>query len=114
MRTLIITTMNTAEVCDVNSAYPEINRALGVKFVQAIYTPGLTWYMDEEGKMNGWEPNLVAELLYRSFGGQLYEGDFLAGPVAVVGSDGGEVDIDVPDHVIQNLRDMGVLVGGNL
>lgn len=100
---LIINTDGTAEVKEIAREYPSINEALGgVDMIQAIFTPkGETFYMDEEGKYTGQEPNRFATSLFYSLGGQLFPGDYLAGPVAVFGPpDEDGYDTDVPERVL--------------
>ena len=81
-------------------SYPAINRALGVQWIEAISTENCTFYLDEEGKLNGSPQNIVAEALFRGLGGYLGN-DFLVGPVCVLGNpDENGDDTDVPLEMI--------------
>lgn len=107
---LIIEPDGTARIERVQSVYPAVNKAMGVEWIQALYTPGLIYYMDEEGKFNKWarHRNPVAEVLYRSNGGQLLPGDYLVGPVAITSSAKSPEDDSTPQWVIDKVQQMGI------
>ena len=78
-------------------SYPAINRTLGVEWIEAIHSPEHTFYLDEEGKLNGQPRNIVAEGLLYALGGLLNPGDYLVGPVIILGQpdeEGDDTDVD--------------------
>jgi len=82
-------------------SYPNINRTLGVQWIEAISTAGHTFYLDEEGKINRLPQNVLAEALFRGLGGYLGS-DFLVGPVCIVGGpDGNGDDTDINPELIE-------------
>lgn len=74
-----------------NITYPNINRELGVQWIEAISTQNNSFYLDEEGKLNGLARNIVAEALFVALGGYL-AGDYLVGPVLILGAPDKEGD----------------------
>lgn len=111
---LIIDPDASCRIERVQSVYPAINRAMGVQYIQALYTPGLVYYLDEEGKynQNATQPNPFAEHVYRSQGGTLLPGDYLVGPVAIVGGDKAPEDDSTPQWVIELVKEMGLEMQG--
>lgn len=45
-------------------------------------------YINEEGKLIGLPPNPVALGVFNFLGGQLFEGDYISGPMVMIGHDG--------------------------
>ena len=105
MQALLIFPDGEVRIENVGDVYPDINRALGVQWIEGIYTygPDLAFYLDEEGKYNGHERNPIAERLYREHGGELFDGDYLVGPVAIVSYDDetGEALDHLPDDLLE-------------
>jgi hypothetical protein len=92
----------------VDDHYPSINRALGVEWIEGIYTPGLAYYIGEERKLSGAQHNEIGEWLYRSNGGTLFNGDYLVGPMAVVGAHHRPDEFSCPKWVVDKLRLKGI------
>lgn len=112
---LIVNPNGTAHIEGVQNVYPALNQAMGVEYIQALYTPGLVYYMDEESKFNQWatQPNPYAEEFYRSRGGRLLPGDYFVGPVAIVSSEKAPEDYSTPQWVIDKILEMGLSVTHN-
>jgi hypothetical protein len=78
--------------------------ALGCEWVEGVSGSGWSAYLDEEGKITGKEPNLLATEIANSFGWVGMPGDILAGKVAFFGPvDRDGNDSPVPDWMTARL-----------
>lgn len=98
---LVIQTDGSYEYRDLPIGYPEFASSfLDDGCLEAVIPPqpaGIRFWFDEEGKYKALLPNRLATVLFHALGGRLLPGDYLAGPVAITGSDrDGEID-DIPD-----------------
>lgn len=63
--------------------------ALGCQWVDVIrLTDDIDAWLDDEGRVNGAEPNTTATNLFRAFGWHLSDGDAVRGSVAFAAHDG--------------------------
>jgi Domain of unknown function (DUF3846) len=62
--------------------------------------PRITFYLNDEGKLRGLQPNPLATALWCHYNPSAVNVDFLVGPVIVTGYDPAGHDTDVPEDVI--------------
>ena len=91
MKMIVITSSGNISIQE-NNGYQCLKKAVG-GYVEAVHIgDDAVMYLNEEGKLLGLDVNPIATKLYRSF---ISTSDVIVGDVCIVGTDGGEEDIDV-------------------
>ena len=97
-----------------SATYDEIKAALDGGYLEAAPTDGtVTLYIDEEGKLKHLPINLLATAFWTHVGGGelVLHGDFLVGPVVVVGPPDAEGDdTAVPAAAVDVLTALSLMV----
>ena len=103
VRCIIIKTDGEIEFAD-SSGLEDLNKMVGggIEGIPCRSRPDAYTYINGEGKWEGLPENEVALEFLRRNGTELFEGDFIAGNMVVVGSAGDGEDHDAPhDLAIQ-------------
>ena len=99
MKTIAIRTDGTIETIEIEPGLDSIQSAVG-GYIEALQlTLEVHAYIDEEGKLKGKKPNVMATMLCQKLGVGLMPGDIIVGDMFLFGSDDGD-SIDVPENFL--------------
>lgn len=103
---------DVAEIRTVDRELPSLQRLVGGYIESLTLTEDVTAYINEDGKALGLAANKYGDLYVRASlhksGRRLMPGDYIAGPVVLVGPVEDGWDTSVPDKVLAELRMMGL------
>lgn len=110
MKAIVISPTQLPTVVDIDGTYESLRDLIGGYLEALPFTEGSSVYIDEEGKLKGLPPNLIATSLMRSIGPGLWPDDSICGTMVIVGNNdvNGEYDgeeHDVPDAVIKQVME---------
>jgi hypothetical protein len=102
MKAIKITSVGSVEIVDDDfNNYNVLSDHVG-GFIEYLYlSEGTHAYIDEEGKLKGLQPNPRATEL---FAHRLLPGDYIVGPMLLLGDDGEGSEADVPQEMIDHVK----------
>lgn len=110
MKVIVITPTQLPKVVEIDGTYESLRDLIGGYLEALPFTDGTSVYIDEEGKLKGLPPNLIATSLMRSIGPGLWPDDSICGTMVIVGNlnEIGEYDgeeHDVPNEVVKQVME---------
>jgi hypothetical protein len=102
MKAVAIRANGTIEDIEIDSDLASLQKAVGGYIEVLQMTPEVHAYLDEEGKLKGKEPNVMATMLCKKLKIGLLPGDIIAGDMILFGTtDENETCcVDIPDNFI--------------